>query len=218
LAKASRKQPARPKVYHITHLRNLAQIASGGWLYSDAKRLDLKLKCDVVGLSGIKQRRLKEIAVSCHPGTTVGQYVPFYFCPRSIMLYILHRGNHPELNYTGGQRPILHLQADLHSTIRWADKNGIRWAFSDRNAGTRLADFFNDPRDLGKVNWDAVQATDFRDMVVKEGKQAEFLLFEAFPWTLVEKVGVVDSATQNKVKRVLAEHAPPVEIEPEWYY
>jgi len=50
--------------------------------------------------------------VKCHPGTKVGQYVPFYFCPRSIMLYILHRGNHPDLDYREGQGPILHLQAD----------------------------------------------------------------------------------------------------------
>jgi ssDNA thymidine ADP-ribosyltransferase, DarT len=62
--------------------------------------------------------------------------VPFYFCPRSIMLYLLHRGNHPELDYTGGQRPIVHLVADLHEIVRWAEAQGVRWAFSDRNAGT----------------------------------------------------------------------------------
>lgn len=120
--------PAQRKIYHITHLRNLAQIASGGWLYSDAKRIALGLQCDVVGLSGIKERRLKEILVSCHPETTVGQYVPFYFCPRSIMLYVLHKGNLAELNYTEGQRPILHLQADMLATIEWARKKKVRWA------------------------------------------------------------------------------------------
>jgi hypothetical protein len=40
------------------------------------------------------------------------------------------------LDYTGGQRPIVHLVADLHEIVRWAEAQGVRWAFSDRNAGT----------------------------------------------------------------------------------
>ncbi len=84
--------PANPKIYHITHLRNLPPIVEAGVLWSDAKRIELGLSCDVVGMSHIKQRRLQEIEVGCHTDTHVGDYVPFYFCPRSIMLYILHRG------------------------------------------------------------------------------------------------------------------------------
>ncbi len=87
--------PADPKIYHITHLRNLPEIIQSGCLWSDAKRLELCLDCEIVGMSAIKQRRLKEIEVDCNSGTKVGEYVPFYFCPRSIMLYILHMGNHP---------------------------------------------------------------------------------------------------------------------------
>ncbi len=98
--------PTQPKIYHITHVQNLSQLARSGWLWSDAKRIELGLDCHVVGMSAIKQRRLEKIEVQCHPGTKVGQYAPFYFCPRSIMLYILHRGNHPDIEYTGGQPPV----------------------------------------------------------------------------------------------------------------
>ena len=218
MGKAAIKEPDQPKIYHITHLRNLARIVADGRLFSDAKRIELNLECAVVGLSEIKERRLKEIRVKCHPKTTVGQYVPFYFCPRSIMLYILHKGNHPDLQYQEGQRPILHLQADLSATIQWAKKNKVRWAFSDRNAGMRLAEFFNDPRDLGKVNWQAVKATNFRDIEIKEGKQAEFLMFESFPWSLVERIGVIDSAMQKQVKEVLRNNPARVDIKRAWYY
>src|SRR5688572_32339603 len=129
-------------------------------------------------MSHIKKRRLTEIEVDCHAGTYVGDYVPFYFCPRSIMLYILHRGNHPDLNYTEGQGPIVHLQADLHAVIEWAHSNGKRWAFSDRNAGAYFAKFYTGVDQLGEVNWGAIATTDFRNMVVKEGKQAEFLVHQ----------------------------------------
>lgn len=212
--------PAHPKVYHITHVRNLPQIVQAGVLWSDAKRIELGLACDVVGMTHIKQRRLREIEVTCHPRTHVGDYVPFYFCPRSIMLYILHRGNHPELNYTEGQRPKVHLQADLHAVVEWARENRRRWAFSDRNAGTYIAQFFNRLDQRAEVNWAAVASTDFRDMVVKEGKQAEFLVHDSFPWRLVERIGVYDGDILEQVRRALAgtDHRPQAAVQRGWYY
>ena len=67
-------------------------------------------------MGGIKQRRLTTPLTS-HPTLTVGQCVPFYFCPRSIMLYLIYQGNHPELTYREGQGPIIHLECDLHASI-----------------------------------------------------------------------------------------------------
>lgn len=214
--------PTDPKIYHITHQRNLPEIVQSGCLWSDAKRIELGLDCEIVGMSAIKKRRLEEIDVDCHPGTKVGEYVPFYFCPRSIMLYILHMGNHQDLNYREGQRPIVHLQADLMKTIQWANKQRVRWAFSDRNAGTYYVDFYNRMEDLDKVNWAAVQSTDFKDMLVKEGKQAEFLVYEAFPWHLVEKIGVYDTRNAEQIDTILDRsgiiHRPVIINEPSWYY
>ena len=212
--------PAHLKVYHITHLRNLPQIVEAGVLWSDAKRIELQLDCDVVGMSHIKRRRLQEIELDCHAGTHVGDYVPFYFCPRSIMLYILHMGNHPDLNYTEGQQPIVHLQADLRAVVEWAEQERRRWAFSDRNAGTYLAQFFNGLGQLTEVNWTAVASTDFRDMVIKEGKQAEFLVHESFPWRLVERVGVFNDRVADQVGQAIADadHRPTVAVKRDWYY
>jgi hypothetical protein len=82
------------------------------------------------------------------------------------------------------------LQADLYDVVRHADRQGVRWAFSSTNAGARYANFYASLDSLGEVNWAAVEATDFRSLPVKEGKQAEFLVFESFPWSLVERIGV----------------------------
>jgi len=212
--------PPNPKIYHITHLDNLAQIVEAGMLLSDARRIQLGLDTEIVGMAAIKQRRLGELQVKCHPGTLVGQYVPFYFSPRSVMLYMLHMANHPELSYRGGQRPIVHLQADLMAAIRWAEANGVRWAFSNRNAGAYATDFFDDLDDLDEINWDAIEATDFRPMIVKEGKQAEFLVYESFPWKLIERLGVIDGRMEQRVGEVLrdASHKPLLAVEQGWYY
>lgn len=208
------------KIYHITHLDNLAEIIADGFVLSDSKMIALGKHCASVGLSEIKRRRIEELIVSCHPGTNVGEYVPFYFCPRSIMLYIFHMDNHPDLTYHGGQRPILHLQADITNTIHWADKNNVRWAFSPSNAGARYTQFYNKTSSLDKIDWDAVQNRDFRDPLVKEGKQAEFLTYEYFPWELIEKIGVFDEKYKQDVDAILrhADYKPLVEIERDWYY
>lgn len=212
--------PAEPKIYHITHVRNLPSLLEARRIWSDAKRLELGLTCTVVGMSEIKRRRLEEQPVHCHPGTMVGHYVPFYFCPRSIMLYILYRGNHPEVTYREGQGPIVHLQADLRRVVALADKHKIRWAFTNCNAGARYANFFNNMDQLGEVDWAAVEATDFRGANIREGKQAEFLVHESFPWTFVEKIGVANQMVLQQVQAVLAEseHQPPVAVERRWYF
>jgi len=212
--------PKNPKVYHITHVNNLPRILAAGKLWSDRKRLDLGLDCDIVGMSSIKQRRLTELQVSCHEGSFVGEYVPFYLCPRSIMLFILHRGNHPEVTYRGGQGPIVHLEADLRRVVEWADARNRRWAFSTRNAGAYIVKFRKSLVQLDEIDWDAVAATDFRDAVVKEGKQAEFLLHESFPWHLVERVGACNQETVAAANRVIVatDHQPPVQLLPTWYY
>lgn len=136
------------------------------------------------------------------------------------MLYILHKGNHPELPYREGQRPIVHLQADLHDVVRWADQQGVRWAFSNTNAGARYAAFHASLDQLSELNWAAVEATDFRDRAIKEGKQAEFLVFESFPWSLVERIGVASDTVLPVVEQVLGRvnHRPPARIEPGWYF
>lgn len=212
--------PANPKIYHITHLRNLEQIARTGCIWSDAKRIELGLDCEVVGMTEIKRRRLQEINVICHPGTTVGQYVPFYFCARSVMLYILYRGNHPDLNYNEGQEPIIHLQADLHESIRWANENNVQWSFSDRNAGSFMAGFYKETKDLEYINWTAVASRVFTDAMIKDGKQAEFLMYDSFPWQLIEKIGVMNGPTAGQAiaRLARAEHRPVIKTERLWYY
>jgi hypothetical protein len=167
-------------------------------------------------MSAIKARRL-ELPVKCLQGETVGRYVPFCFCSRSIMLYVLHCANHPELTYRGGQGPIVHLEADLFDVVDWAAKHRRRWAFSLSNAGARYAQFRCTLAQLDEIDWAAVAATDFRSEDVKEGKQAEFLVRDSFPWELVSRIGVrsLDIKSRTELAIARAEHRPVVAIQPD---
>lgn len=211
--------PPQPRLYHITHVDNLPAILAAGGLLSDAAMIAAGGPAASIGMGGIKQRRLG-LPVKCHPGDLVGGYVPFYFCPRSIMLFLIHCANHPELAYRGGQGPILHLEADLGETVAWAAAEGRRWAFSLSNAGAVYTEFRDRLDQLGEVDWAAVAATDFRNALVKEGKQAEFLVRDFFPWHLVRRIGVIDAGIYGQVLRALsgAAHRPAVDVRREWYF
>jgi ssDNA thymidine ADP-ribosyltransferase DarT-like protein len=172
-----------------------------------------------IGMGDIKAKRLK-LPLKCHPDDFVGDYVPFYFCPRSIMLYVIHRANHPDLRYRGGQEPIVHLEADLREVADWADGNARRWAISMSNAGARYAAFRKSIDALDELDWSAITNRDFQDPAVKEGKQAEFLVHTHVPWTLVRQITVRTAAIQSRVQTALATaaHRPPVQIRRDWYY
>jgi len=209
--------PAQPKIYHIAHVDRLASIVADGFLWCDAQIVRRALPGTTIGMTTIKQRRLHELTLDSHPGLHVGDCVPFYFCPRSVMLFLIHRGSH-ELAYQDGQAPILHFEADLHAAIAWARTRPLRWAFTLSNAGAYLFEDRNDLAQLDEIDWTAVQARDWR--ACKEGKQAEFLLEYQFPWDLIERIGVQSTHVYGQVVNTLPAHGhrPKVEIRPQWYY
>ncbi len=216
--------PARPKIYHIVHVDRLASIIGDGCLWSDAALLAKNRPGTTIGMSGIKARRLSELQLSSHPGLFVGQCVPFYFCPRSVMLFLIYSANHEELSYRGGQEPIVHLESDLHSAVAWAKEKSCRWAFTLSNAGARYFEDRCSLDALDEINWDAVASSCWSGSgiptQVKEGKQAEFLVERSFSWHLVERIGVHSRGVAQQVVRAMqgAVHRPTVEIHSSWYY
>jgi len=150
--------PLNPKIYHIVHLDRLPSIVADGFLWCDAEVVQRAPAGTIIGMSSIKQRRLNELRLRSHHDLHVGDCVPFYFCPRSVMLYLIYQGNHQELAYRGGQGPILHFEADLRAAVAWADAQPTRWAFTNSNAGSRYFEDYNDLARLNEIDWNAVQA------------------------------------------------------------
>ena len=215
--------PTQPKAYHIVHVDRLASIVSDGYLWSDAGMEQTRATGTAIGIGSIKRRRLTNM-LNSHGDLHVGDCVPFYFCPRSVMLYVIHMSNHPELEYRGGQESIVHLEADLRRSVAWANHNHRRWAFTSSNAGSYYFEDYSDLNELNKINWDAVDASKWSgigvDQSVKEDKQAEFLVEDSFPWALVSRIGIMSQRIYPKVQNALQEalHRPRIEIKRDWYY
>ena len=74
------------KIYHIVHVNKLQSIVDSDGLLSDSEVISRGLGGTVIGMNSIKQRHLKELTLSTYPDLYVGECVPFYYCPRSIIL------------------------------------------------------------------------------------------------------------------------------------
>lgn len=202
--------PVDPPIFHITHVDNLPSIVRAGGLWCDAQRIARGIGHTNIGHEHIKQRRLTR-AVTAGAGGVLGDYVPFNFCPRSVMLYAVHRGHQ---DYGAGQENIVHLV----SSVAAATNLGRPWAFSDRHAELAHALHFDDLARLSEVQWEVMHRGKWTD--VKEERQAEFLVHEFFAWTAVTAVAVMTPQAASRAQLALrgAAHQPPVTTRPAWYY
>ena len=211
--------PNDQSIFHITPIDALKDIAGSGYLYSNTIMEQWGTGGTSIGMASLKERR-KTLPVHCHPGTCVAEYVPFYFCPRSVMLYLIYRANHRELHYRGGQDQVLHLEFDLDAVINWANANGRKWAFSLSNASAYYAQFRASRAQLVEIDWDAVIERDWQPQEIKEAKQAEFLVYEKVPWNLVSRIGVRSLNMGHRVLSIIGSvaHRPKVVVMQDWYY
>lgn len=205
-----RHDPERILIYHITDVANLPSILVENGLHSDA--VMVKRNPEIIGYDHIKKRRLKEIPVPCCGWRRVGEFVPFYFCPRSPMLFTINKGN------TGRpancQKSIVHLVSTMSAGIA----AGKIWAISSGNAGAYHTTFSASLDALDELDWEAIRAIQWQGK--QHQKSAEFLVADYFPWAAIQKIGCQNSTTADKVMTLLADvaHQPAVEIKTNWYY
>jgi hypothetical protein len=117
-------------IYHITHVDNLAGMVGSG-VCCDSDCQSGKVSAVNSGHRHIKERRAK-VAVPCGPGGVVADYAPFYFAPRSPMLYAIHRGNVDGADH--GQAEMVHLVATCEDVLKgWLAVRVHRWSCHHRD-------------------------------------------------------------------------------------
>ena len=203
-----------PDVYHITHIDNLAGILAEGRLWCDAKRVEMGIGNTNIGYAHIKARRMRH-RVRVAAGGTLGQYVPFNFCARSVMLYVVSRRH---VDYQGDQRSIIHLV----SSVDVVAETGRPVFFTDRHADLSYARQFDDlDRLANEVDWQCMAVRQWGgDQDLKERRQAEFLVHDWCPWSAFREIGVMDQQMFETVSDLMepVEHQPEVAIQRDWYY
>ena len=205
------------KIYHITHVRNLASIIAEGGLFCDGERQRRALEPIGIAHQHIKDRRARR-AIPVGPGGTLADYVPFYFAPRSPMLFAIHKGQ--VVGYQGGEGEVVHLCTTAED-VAAAD---LSFVFSEGHAEMAISDFFTDLDDLGRVDWQVMRVKYWNDTAEdgdrKRRRQAEFLVHGSIPWDRIAAIGVMNRATADLANGALrgAAHKPEILLRPGWYY
>lgn len=165
------------RIYHITHRDNLISILEAGGLLCDKKSQN---RCQVsVAHTHIKQRRAQRV-VSCGNGGHLSDYVPFYFAPRSPMLYAIHKGS--VSRYQSSQEQVIYLVSSVETIVQ----GNANFVFIDGHAEMQISQFYNLPSDLDKVDWQLMKGRYWHDTTAdtdrKRRRQAEFLVHDFMPW------------------------------------
>jgi ssDNA thymidine ADP-ribosyltransferase, DarT len=205
-------------IYHVTHLRNLRSIIDAGGLMAK-NALDLRqINYADIAHQSIQDRRAI-VRVPCGAEGVLHDYVPFYFAPRSPMLYTIKMGNVE--GYQEGQNPVIYFVCEAESI----SSTGIEFAFTDGHAIMGYSSFYNDLNVLDDViDWNVMKTNYWADTDEdgdrKRRRQAEFLVHQICPWHLIREIGVNNSQMKGKVEELLqnVNYCPPVRVYSSWYY
>jgi ssDNA thymidine ADP-ribosyltransferase, DarT len=204
-------------LFHIAHIRYLPLILRSQGFMAVNMRPPAPQGFPRIFHRHLQDRRAST-SVPCGPGGTLHDYVPFQFAPRSPMLYAMRRGGVER--YEEGQEPILHFV----STVQEVQRARLDFVFTNGHAVVKLTDFFTDPSQLVRIDWQVMKARYWADTVKDPDRarrrQAEFLVHRFFPWDLVTNIGVSSSRMKKQVEQILQKtaHQPGVAIQRNWYY
>jgi ssDNA thymidine ADP-ribosyltransferase DarT-like protein len=221
-------QPPNPVlVFHITAIDNLAAIGASGALLAKSRLISGRVLHASIAYEHIQDRRSQKI-VPIGPGGSLHDYVPFHFAPRSPMLLAIHGGNVP--NCLHRQQDIVHLVGRAEDVVA----AGLPFVFSNYHAVLDFAEFFAELASLDRIDWPLFfespklggycqywqSRPEPRYMLRKETRQAEFLIHQSVPISLIRGVVVYNAAAEARVRTVLqqVQWEVPVKVVPAWYY
>ena len=220
--------PTPTPVFHITAIDNLASIARAGALFSKTRAGAQGLAPASIAYQHIQGRRaLRNIPFT--PGGILHDYVPFYFAPRSPMLYTINQGNVPNCAYR--QDDIAHLVSSAQQIAGC----GRPFVFSDIHAALDYARFFGNLGELNEIEWQIFfeeprldgyciywqnRHTPAHHARRLETRQAEFLVCEHVPLSVLREIGVRTKECETRVRAALAagDWRPIIRVMPGWYY
>lgn len=187
-------------LYHITDFNNLESILQHGSLLASNVVKEKGVEYKNIAHNNIQDRRLMKI-VPLPPNGNLHDYVPFYFAPRSPMLYAIYKGQVE--SYDKGQDQIIYLitKTDIIHNA------GLGYVFTDGHAVMGFTDFFKNLENLDKIDWEVMESRFWFDTEDdpdrKRRRQAKFLVHEAVPINVLLGFAVKNEEMKRKVEEVI---------------
>jgi hypothetical protein len=205
-------------IMHFTHVTNLPGILAMGCLQADNlvdRSSALKVEAADLDIKAVR----KSAQVPLAPYGCVADYVPFYFAPRSPMLYKLHKGGVP--NYRDGQDPLVYLVSSAEAVAA----TGTSFVFSDGNCASTVTSFDGDLSQIESVvDWEVMRAQRWAntadDPDRRRRRMAEFLVHHRVQLECLSAIVVRHDTMKEQVEGLLASSRVelPVLAKPSWYF
>jgi ssDNA thymidine ADP-ribosyltransferase, DarT len=187
--------PEKALIFRITHRNNLPWILDHGLHCASSGIHDPSFTA--IGKPDLIERRHRK-PVPEPPGGTLADYVPFYFAPKTPMLY----------NIRTGQGVRQQANTDivfLVSSLEKLTQHGVQFLFTDYHAVTDLARFSGSLSDLVGLPWSDLCAANFKRDPDDPGRferyQAEALAFRHVPLDALLAVACYSDDVQAWLKR-----------------
>jgi len=150
---------------------------------------------------------------------TIGEYVPFYFTAKSIMLYNIVTGYRAPVVPKRQREEIVVIRCLIHN-LSTLD----RWFFTNGQANDSETYHYSDLKYLSEIDWNCIQNSDFSksdgDYDRPRRYQAEFLVQNSVPVDYIESICVFNDNmkewAENEIKEL--DLAIPVYIQPPYFF
>lgn len=186
-------------IYRMTHIDNIPHILKYGITHSSSLRANPDYK-SIGDKEIIEKRSRKEAYTINHELFIPGEFIPFYFYARMPMLYNIQHGYKVTKI---DPSDIVYLVVDLLSIIQ--DKNR-GFFFSDGHVISGMTKFYG-RESIGEIDTildkEAILAKNWADdYVIRERKQAEFLVKGDIPIEYVTHIVCYDEMSKTKLKEM----------------
>ncbi len=202
-------------IFRITHIDNMAWMLRHGMHAQSSSIQDPSFE-RIGSVELIEKRSRKEVPIP--PGGCLGDYVPFYFTPLSIMLYNICTG------YGGVRQLAKHEIVFVVSSLQKLSQMGLRFVFTDSHAYGAESEFYSDLDRLDRIDWQVLRSNDFRSDPEDPGKkgryQAEALAYRHVPVEAFLGVACYDDRAQGRVANDAraAGVTIPIKVMSNWYF
>jgi len=207
--------PTAAHIFRITHVDNVPWILEHGVRCKTSKVADPNFV--PIGMPALIEKRTTH-TVPIPPGGSLGDYVPFYFTPWSVMMYNIKTGYNGVIKRTNSE--IVILVSSLHKL----QELGAPFVFTNGHAYMQETDYFADLSDLNEIHWDLLRSKNFKRDAEDPGKigryQAEALVHRRVPVDAVLGIACYDAQAKAMVKAQVERLnlSINVKILPEWYF
>lgn len=202
-------------IFRITHISNVPWILANGLHCRSSGVVDPNFR-RIGNVSLIDKR--EHFPVRIAPNGVLSDYVPFYFTPKSIMLFNI---------VTGYQDTPIVPRSEIVTIIaqlRRVREAGIDTIFTDQHAVSKTARYFSDFNDLANIDWTILRDCDFKRDPDDPGKtlryHAEALIHGSLPCAQIAGIGCRSENEKRTLERFGREAGMEIKIvvRPDWFF